>query len=89
MTRIYETGLLDEFERNERRKRNKLTRTYDRRLPSISTHHQREKQLTVKDNKKYQEVSSITGGNREKYGIKNKKKARVKEKEKTVTYILI
>jgi len=81
MTRIYETDLLDEFERNERRKRNKLTRTYDRR-PSISTYHQREKQLTVKDNKKYQRITNNIGRNREKYEIRNKKKVRVKEKEK-------
>lgn len=56
MTRIYETGLLNELKRNGWRKRNKLTGIYKIVIQYHDTRHQRKKQLTVKDNKKYQHI---------------------------------
>jgi len=37
-----------------------------------ATRRQREKQLTVKDNKKYQRITNNVGGNRERYEITKK-----------------
>lgn len=37
-----------------------------------ATRHQREKQLTVKDNKKYQRITNNIGGNQERCGITKK-----------------
>lgn len=90
MTRIYETGLLNELKRNGWRKRNKLTGIYKIVVQYHDTRHQRKKQLTVKDNKKYQHIYVVVNNIVENQEGRDttKKYICIREKEKTkcVTY---
>lgn len=56
-----------------------------------ATRHQREKQLTVKDNKKYQRITNNIGGNQKRYETtkKQEKSTCQRKKRENVTRILI